>query len=62
MRQEVRVFDSSEEADAANREDRARMTPEQRLAIFFQLRERSNPDAFKQGLARVCRVLELQQS
>jgi hypothetical protein len=38
------------------------MTPEQRAEIFFQLRERSNPDAFTQGLARVYRVLELEQS
>ena len=58
----VRVFSSFEDADAATRAERARMTPEQRVEIFFQLRERSNPDAFKQGLKRVCRVLELEQS
>jgi hypothetical protein len=37
------------------------MTPQQRAGIFFELRERAHPDAFKLGLARVCRVLELEQ-
>jgi hypothetical protein len=38
------------------------MTPQQRAGIFFELRERAHPDAFKYGLARVYRVLELEQS
>ncbi len=58
----VRVFSSFEEADAANQEERVRMTPEQRAEIFFQLRERSQPDAFTQRFTRVYRVLKLQQS
>jgi hypothetical protein len=62
MENVARVFESLEDAEAADREERARMTPEQRAEIFFQLRERSDPDAFTKGFARVCRVLELQQS
>jgi hypothetical protein len=56
----VRVFDSFEEADAADALSRAHMTPQQRTAIFFELRERAHPDAFKQRLARVYRVIELE--
>ena len=58
----VRVFDTFEEADAADSLSRAQMTPQQRAGIFFELRERAHPDAFKQGLARVYRVLELERS
>lgn len=62
MEKVARIFDNFEEAEAADREDRARMTPEQRVEVFLQLRERSNPDAFTKGFARVCRVLELERS
>jgi hypothetical protein len=62
MEDVVRVFDSFDAAEVADREERARMTPEQRVEIFCQLRERSDPDAFTQGFTRVCRVLELEQS
>ena len=58
----IRKFDSFEEADAANLQERLRMTPEQRVEIFFQLRERFHPDAFTKGFARVYRVLELDES
>src|SRR5258708_2593101 len=58
----VRIFDSFEEADAADALAGAQMSPQQRVDIFCELRERANPDAFKQGLARVYRVLELEQS
>jgi hypothetical protein len=58
----VRIFDTFEEADAADALSRAQMTPQQRTDIFFELRERAHPDAFKQGFARVYRVLELEQS
>jgi hypothetical protein len=60
MEKAIRVFASFEEADAADAVSRAQMTPQQRVDIFFELRERANPDAFKQGLARVYRVLELE--
>jgi hypothetical protein len=62
MEKVIRIFDSFEEADAEDAASRARMTPQQRVDIFFELRERAHPDAFKQGFARVCRVLELEQS
>jgi hypothetical protein len=58
----VRIFNSFEEADEADALARARMSPQQRVDIFCELRERANPDAFKQGFARVYRVLELEQS
>jgi hypothetical protein len=60
----VRVLNTFEEADAADALSRAQMTPQQRAGIFFELRERAHPDAFKCkcGFARVYRVLELEQS
>jgi hypothetical protein len=62
MKKRVRIFNSFEEADAADALARACMTPQQRVDIFCELRERFNPDAFEQGLAPVYRVLELEQS
>ena len=61
MEKIVRVFASFEEADAADTLSRAQMTPQQRAAMFFELRERAHPDAVKQRLARVYRVLELER-
>jgi hypothetical protein len=58
----VSVFDTFEEADAADALSRVQMTPQQRTGIFFELRERAHPDAFKQRLAGVYRVLELERS
>jgi hypothetical protein len=58
----VRIFNTFEEADAADALSRARMTPQERVDTFFELRERAHPDVFKQGFARVYRVLELEQS
>jgi hypothetical protein len=57
----VRIFDTFEEADAADAVSRAQMTPQQRVGIFFELRERAHPDAFKQRFARVYRVLDLER-
>jgi len=62
MEKVIRIFDSIEEADAEDALSRARMSPQERVDIFFELRERTHPDAFKQGFARVCRMLELEQS
>jgi hypothetical protein len=62
MEKAVRVFDSFEEADAADVIARTQMTPQQRAGVFFEIRERAHPDAFKQGFARVYRVLELERS
>jgi hypothetical protein len=60
MENVVRIFGSFEEAEAADREKRALMTPEQRAEIFFQLGGRFNTDAFAKGFARVCPVVELE--
>jgi hypothetical protein len=38
------------------------LTPEERIRIVIELRDRRHPDAVKQGLARVCRVTELERS
>jgi flagellar motility protein MotE (MotC chaperone) len=62
MEKVIRVFSSFRDADAADVLSRAQMTPQQRAAIFFALRERAHPDAHKQRLARVYRVLELERS
>ncbi len=58
----MRIFDTFKEADDADALSRAQMTPQQRVGIFFELRERAHPDASKQGFARVYRVLELERS
>ena len=62
MEKVVRVFSTFEAADAADALSRAQMAPQQRVDIFFELRERAHPDALKQGFARVYRVLELERS
>ncbi len=62
MEKVIRVFDSFEAADEADAAEDFNMTPEQRMAILFELRERYYPDAAQQGLARVCRVIDLEQS
>ena len=62
MEKVVRVFHSFKEADAADvAEDRA-MTPEERVAIVFELQSRLYPDAAQQRFARVYRLTQRQQS
>jgi len=58
----VRVFATLEEADQADAFAYARMTPAERLKIVMDLRDARHPDAIEQGLARVCRVVELESS
>jgi hypothetical protein len=53
----VRVFASFEDAHAADARCDAAMSPEQRLNIVIELRDRRQPDAAEQRLARVSRVL-----
>lgn len=53
----IRVHRSLAEADAADARARAELTPQQRVEIFFELRERVYPNAAQQGLARVGRVI-----
>ena len=61
MEKVVRKFSSFEEADASDAITRKNLTPQERIEIFFAIRERAHPDAAEQGLARVCRVLKLEQ-
>jgi hypothetical protein len=58
----IRVFKSFEEADEADALFDASLTPEERLRILIELRDRRHPDAAEQGLARVCRVVKLERS
>jgi hypothetical protein len=58
----VRVFDTFDDADAADALFRSQLTPQQRIAIFFELRERAHPNVSEQRFARVYRVLELERS
>jgi hypothetical protein len=58
----VQVFASHAEADEVNALFDASLTPEQCIRIVIELRDRRHPDAAEQGLARVCRVTELERS
>jgi hypothetical protein len=57
----IRVFSSFPEEDDANVRADMSMTPEERIQIVIELRDRQHPDAAKQGLARVSRVIELKR-
>jgi hypothetical protein len=58
----IRVFDSFEAADEADALFRSRLTPGQRVEMFFEIRERARKDAVEPRFERVYRVLELEQS
>ena len=58
----MRVFASFEDADEADARQDTAMSAEERLNILIELRDRSHPDAAEQRLARVYRVVELEQS
>ena len=58
----IRVFASFQDADEADARRDAAMSPEERLRILIELRDRRHPDAAEQGLARVTRVVELERS
>jgi hypothetical protein len=62
VEKKVRVFRSFAEADAADVQDYAMLSPEERLRIVIELRDRRHPDAAEQGFARVCRVVKLERS
>ncbi len=62
MERVVRVFKSFEEAHEADLEEYLQLTPQERISIVFLLRERWHRDAADQRLARVSRVIELQES
>ena len=62
MEKIVRVFGAFKDADEADARDDAAMSPEERLNILIELRDRHHPDAAEQRLARVSRVVELERS
>ena len=62
MQKIARIFHSLEEADKADLHERQSMTPEERVEVFLAIQQRSMPDAANQRLARVYRVLTLEQS
>jgi hypothetical protein len=61
MERTVRFFGSVEDAEAADIGDDLAMSPEQRVAIVFELQARIYPDAAQQGFARICRIAEREQ-
>ena len=62
MERVVRIFNSFEEAEAADVEADLRRPREQRIEILLALQERMYPDAAQQGFARVYRITELERS
>jgi len=62
MEKVVRVFRSFAEADYANDREKDAMTPEQRVQVFLAIQQRAYRDGADERLARVCRVLTLEQS
>ena len=62
MEKVVRVFDSFDAADKADALFDAQLTPAQRIQIVIDLRDLRHPDAAKQGLARISRVVKLAES
>jgi len=58
----VRIFTSFADADEADAREDSAMSPQERLQIVIDLRDLRHPDAAQQGLARVCRVVELERS
>lgn len=62
MEKVIRVFNSFEEADAADAEEDRAMTPAQRVEMVLELQARIYPDAAQQGFARIYRVTQREQS
>ncbi len=62
MEKVVRIFHSFDEADEADFRERQSMTPEERVEVFLAIQQRGFRNAADERLARVCRVLTLEQS
>jgi hypothetical protein len=62
VEKKVGIFASLEEADEADARDDAAMSPEERLNILIELRDRRHPEAAEQRMTRVCRIIELERS
>ena len=62
MEKVVRIFKSFAEADTADVEEDLQTSPERRIQILLELRERYFGDATQQGFARVYRITQLGES
>lgn len=62
MEKVVRIFESFKDADEANILERRSLTPEERVEIFLEIQQRGFRNGVDERLARVCRVLTLEQS
>ena len=60
MEKRIRIFSDHAKAAQADAEADAALTPQQRLEILFELQRRQYPNAAEQRLARVCRVVKLE--
>jgi len=58
---EAKVFRSFRESEAADREFYQSLTPEERLAMVFELVARATPDESQQRLERVYRITKLHE-
>jgi hypothetical protein len=58
----VQAFATHAEADEADARFYASLTPEERINIVIELQDRRHPDAAQQGIARVCRITDLEGS
>ncbi|HEX3744766.1 MAG TPA: hypothetical protein VHW09_12575 [Bryobacteraceae bacterium] len=61
MEKTIRLFSGYAAAEAADIDEDLAMTPEQRVAIVFELQARMYPDAAQQGFARVYRITQRQR-
>jgi hypothetical protein len=62
MEKTVRVFRSAQAADESDAREDARLSPEERIQIVIELRNRLYPDAAQQRVTRVCRITQLERS
>jgi len=60
----IAKFRSHAEAEEATRKYYRRLTPQERLKILFELRAREHKedDVLSEGMARVYRIIKLEQS
>jgi hypothetical protein len=58
----VRVFRSAQAADESDAREDARMSPEERIQIVIELRNRLSPDAAQQKPERAYRITRLENS
>jgi uncharacterized protein YdeI (YjbR/CyaY-like superfamily) len=61
MEKTARIFRSFDEAEKADREYYHSLTPEERLALVFEIVAAQNPHGTEQRLERVCRVIKLKE-